>query len=263
MNDDLKYFTDGEAYERMMGRWSRLVGEKFLDWLAAPKVQNWLDIGCGNGAFTETLIAKCSPAEVDAIDPSEAQLTFARKRIAANNVRFHVGDAQSLPFKSNTFDAATMALVISFVPDAAKAVSEMARVVRPGGLVATYMWDGDAEDSIPLAPIRRASRELGFGMRGALPGGYASTQAGMQELWQKAGLQAVETRRIDIEVTFADFEDFWQSCTAHSSPIIHHLKSQSPEAIERARKWLDQHLPRDASGCIRYGAYANAVKGRV
>src|SRR5262245_13492836 len=136
-----KLFTDGEAYERLMGRWSRLVGTAFLDWLDIPKGLRWLDVGCGNGAFTEELIARCAPDAVMAIDPSEDQLAYARTRTRMEMVDFRVGDAQKLAFGDDSFDVAIMALVISFLPDPNRAAAEMARVVRPGGWVATYMWD--------------------------------------------------------------------------------------------------------------------------
>jgi ubiquinone/menaquinone biosynthesis C-methylase UbiE len=139
--DKAELFTDGEAYERMMGRWSRLVGETFLAWLDLPRGLRWLDVGCGNGAFTEEVIGRCAPAIVTAIDPSDQQLAFARTRSGAKMAKFEVGDAQRLPFGDDTFDVATMALVLAFLVEPAKAVAEMARVVRPGGWVATYMWD--------------------------------------------------------------------------------------------------------------------------
>jgi ubiquinone/menaquinone biosynthesis C-methylase UbiE len=135
-----KLFTDGEAYERMMGRWSRLVGEAFLDWLALPSGLRCLDVGCGNGAFTEVLIARCAPATVSGLDPSEEQIAYARQRPGAKPAEYRVGDALALPFVDGSFDAALMALAIVFVPDPVKAVAEMVRVVRPGGWVATYMW---------------------------------------------------------------------------------------------------------------------------
>jgi ubiquinone/menaquinone biosynthesis C-methylase UbiE len=114
MNDAATLFADGAAYERRMGRWSRLVGEIFLDWLAAPAGLRWLDVGCGNGAFTEVLIARCAPAAVTAVDPSEGQLSYARARGGAGLVEFRVGDAQALPYADCSFDAAAMALAISF-----------------------------------------------------------------------------------------------------------------------------------------------------
>ena len=98
MSDTGKLFTDGEVYERLMGRWSRVVGESFLSWLAVPKGLRWLDVGCGNGAFTEELISRCAPASVIAIDPSDDQLAYARKRPGAKLARFQVGDARKTSF---------------------------------------------------------------------------------------------------------------------------------------------------------------------
>src|SRR6516165_4230024 len=135
-------FEDGAAYERAMGNWSRRAGSTFLDWLAVPPGLKWVDIGCGNGAFTELIVERCAPAEVQGIDPSEGQLAFAHTRSAARVAKFGRGDATSLPFPADTFDVATMALVISFVPDPIKGVAEMVRVVRPGGTVAAYVWVG-------------------------------------------------------------------------------------------------------------------------
>jgi SAM-dependent methyltransferase len=114
-------YDDGAGYERYMGYWSRLAGETFLDWLAPPPGLRWIDIGCGTGAFTELLVKRCAPAAVQGIDPSEAQLGFARARSAASMVAFRQGDAMSLPFSDRRFDAATMALVIFFVPIRPKA----------------------------------------------------------------------------------------------------------------------------------------------
>jgi len=133
MGEADKLFTDGEAYERMMGRWSRRVGGTFLDWLDVPKGLRWLDVGCGNGAFTEELIARCAPAAVVAIDPSQDQLAYARAQARAEMADFRVGDAQELAFGDASFDVAVMALVISFLPDPGKAAEEMARVARSGG----------------------------------------------------------------------------------------------------------------------------------
>lgn len=134
-------YEDGAGYERYMGHWSRLVGQRFLKWLAPSPRLRWIDIGCGNGAFTELLVERCTPVEVQGIDPSEAQLAFARTRPAARMAEFRQGDAMALPFSNNSFDVAVMALVIFFVPDPAKGVAEMMRVVCPGGMVAAYAWD--------------------------------------------------------------------------------------------------------------------------
>jgi ubiquinone/menaquinone biosynthesis C-methylase UbiE len=97
-----KLFTDGQTYERLMGRWSRLVAQVFLDWLNAPNNLTWLDVGCGNGAFTEELIVRCAPAAVSGIDPSDDQLAYARTRPGARMADLRVGDAQKLPFDDDS-----------------------------------------------------------------------------------------------------------------------------------------------------------------
>jgi ubiquinone/menaquinone biosynthesis C-methylase UbiE len=261
MSDAGQLFPDGKAYERMMGRWSRVVGETFLDWLALPANLRVLDVGCGNGAFTEVLIARCSPAEVTAIDPSEGQLSYARTRPGTRLAQFRLGDAQALPFPDRNFDAATMALVITFVSDPAKAVAEMARVVRPGGLVATYMWD-IAGGGIPVAPVQAAMESIGFAAP-SRPGAAASKRDVMQSLWENAGLQTIETRVIRIPVAFANFDDFWDSNTVPVGPGGQAISALSASDKERLKSRLRQQLPIGADGRIAYEGVANAVKGRV
>src|SRR6202163_3158441 len=206
MTEPGQMFSDGKTYERMMGRWSKLAGRIFLDWLDPPKNLNWIEVGCGNGAFTEELIARCAPRAVSAVDPSPGQLDFARTRPVAKLAQFSLGDAQALPFPDRSFDAAAMALVITFVPDAAKAVAEMARVVRPGGVVATYMWDTQS-GGVPLGAIEAALEFLGKSAP-VRPSGAASRRDTMQALWQAAGLQAIETREIRIPIAYSSFDDF-------------------------------------------------------
>ena len=134
-------FDDGAAYERMMGVWSKLAGEIFLDWLAPRSGLRWIDVGCGNGAFTELIVKRHAPAEVQGVDPSDGQLAYARTRPTTRIAQFRQGDAMELPFASQSFDAAVMALVIFFVPDPGKGVAEMVRVASKGGIVAAYAWD--------------------------------------------------------------------------------------------------------------------------
>src|ERR1700733_6886159 len=154
-------FNDGKAYERLMGRWSRVAGAAFLDWLDVPQAMRWLDAGCGNGAFTEEIIARCAPAKVTAIDPSEEQLAYARNRPGTKTAEFRAGDAQNLPFSDDSFDVGIMALVISFLPEPDKAAAELTRIVRPGGWAATYMWDFPGGGS-PVYPLNRAIKSLGW-----------------------------------------------------------------------------------------------------
>ena len=262
MNTNLQFYTDGEAYELMMGRWSRLAGATFLDWLAAPKGLRWLDVGCGNGAFTEELITRCAPSVVQGIDPSEAQIAYARTRDAAKIAHFDTGDAQALSFGEASFDVATMANVISFIPDQDKAVREMARVVRPDGCVATYMWDSPG-GGLPQEPFRTAAKALGLSVPPPITGSNVTPREGLYALWERAGLEDIETRRIEIQMTYTDFDDFWQPNLALPPPTVQYVTKLAPSDKERVKEWLQESLPKDAQGRISYGAHANAVKGRV
>ena len=120
MADEQIRFDDGEAYEDFMGKWSLLAGHAFLDWLAPAPGLRWLDVGCGNGAFTELLVQRCAVREVLGVDPSDGQLAFARTRLPRAPVRWERGDAMALPCDDASVDCAVMALVIFFVPEPAR-----------------------------------------------------------------------------------------------------------------------------------------------
>jgi ubiquinone/menaquinone biosynthesis C-methylase UbiE len=252
-------FNDGAVYERLMGKWSKLAGDVFLDWLAPPARLQWIDVGCGNGAFTDMIIEHCAPSAVNGIDPSEAQLAFARGRPAAQMATFERGDAMALPFQDKSFDVATMALVIFFVPAPAKGVAEMVRVVRPGGIVAAYAWD-NTRGGFTLAALHDEMRTLGL-KPPQPPSESASRMESMRELWTGAGLEAVETKEIIVERTFADFDDFWTSSIAMNvGEQIAALPSSDRELLKTRMR---ARLPTDAVGRITYSARANAVKGLV
>jgi SAM-dependent methyltransferase len=237
-----------------------LPARKFLDWLDAPKNLKWIDIGCGNGAFTEVLIARCAPAAVTGVDPSEGQLAYARARPGAKRAEFRVADAQALPFPDNSFDAATMALVIVFIPDPRMAARELVRVVRPGDVVATYVWE--FPDGFPPAPLAAAMKDLGLAPP-ERPNVQASARGAMQAIWKEAGLTAIETEVIRIRVSFSSFDDFWDSNTVPVGPSGKALSELSPGALEQLKTRRRERLPIAADGSISYQAFANAVKGVV
>jgi SAM-dependent methyltransferase len=259
MSDQI-VFSDGASYERYMGRWSQLAGEGFLAWLAPEPGLRWLDVGCGNGASTEMLVERCAPAAVAGIDPSEAQLAYARARPAVRIAQFRQGDAMALPYPDDSFDAAVMALVIFFVPDPARGVGEMARVVGPGGMVSAYAWDM-AGGGFPYATLQAEMREMGAAVL-VPPSPNASRIESMQDLWKGAGLEAVETRAINVQRTFADFDEYWTAILGGPS-VGPQLAAMSSGQLAQLRDRMRPHLPADAAGRITYGARANAVKGRV
>ena len=131
----------GAAYESYVGRWSRLVAREFLACLGVAPAKQWLDIGCGTGALSQVILDVASPSKVKGVDPSKEFIAFARDQVVDTRASFLVGDAQALPFESAQFDAVVSGLVLNFVLDPYLAVNEMKRVVRPGGIVAAYIWD--------------------------------------------------------------------------------------------------------------------------
>lgn len=258
-NDQIR-FDDGAAYERYMGRWSRLAGQTFLDWLAPKSGLRWLDIGCGNGAFTELIVERCAPVSVDGIDPSAEQLAFARSQPAARIAQYSQGDAMALPFPADSFDIAVMPLVIFFVPEPMKGVAEMARVVRPGGIAAAYAWDLPG-GSFPYHTLQVEMREMGIAVP-APPSPDASRIDTLRDLWAGAGLEAIETRKITVQCTFTDIDDYWATILGGPS-VASKLSAMTSADLAHLKARMREILPTDATGRIMYVAKANAVKGRM
>lgn len=255
------FFSDGEAYEISMGRWSRVAGKEFLDWLSLPSGLRWLDVGCGTGAFTELVRDLSAPSAVSGVDPSEDQIAFARGRPRASCVDYRLGDALSLPFGDEEFDVAVMALVIGQLRDRFKAIAEMKRVVRGGGTIATYVWDGP-DSGHPQQPLFDALKAVGGQLRRG-PGNEARSVEELRNLLGGSGLEGVTSRSIEIQITFENFDQFWAAQTALTSRTIRAIRSLSEADLSRFKALLKELLPTKANGYIRYSARANAIKGQV
>ena len=261
MADHTIHFTDGAAYDRLMAPWSRAVGKQFLDWLALPSGLRWIDVGCGTGAFTELVLEQANPRDVSAVDPAEDQIAFARTKPAAKRANFRQAEAQQLPFADSEFDVAAMALVITFVSDPAQAVAEMKRVVKPGGTIGTYVWDFLGKGNTQQ-PLREAVEAMGVLVL-PMPGHVHSRLESLQTIFTAAGLDAVSIRPIKIEISYANFDEYWTAQTGFANTVVQHMRKMSEAQVEDLRAHLREHLPRDKSGRIVYKAWANAAKGRV
>jgi len=253
-------FPNGAAYAASMGQWSRLAGTRFLDWLALPAGLGWLDVGCGSGAFTRLVLESAAPTALAGIDPSAPQLAFAREDLAGTMADLREGDAMALPWPDSAFDVAAMALVLFFVPEPQTAVNEMARVVRPGGTVASYSWDM-ANGGAPFQPIAAELEALG--------GGTPQTQvedtdrlATLTRMWAEAGLDAVETTRFTVERPFADFEEYWVN-TTRIGRLAANVAALAPADLMRVKERVRERLGAPAGGPMVAAASANAVKGRL
>jgi ubiquinone/menaquinone biosynthesis C-methylase UbiE len=258
--DSTPTFDDGVAYERFMGRWSRAAGEAFLEWIRPSTGCRWLDVGCGGGAFTELVFARCSPAAVCGIDPAKAQVGYARAGPVGKRAEFRVAAAEKLPFPDASFDIVTSALVINFIPDRPKALLEMRRVARVGGLVAGYVWDFAGERSV-LSPIRLAMQRIGR-QPPRSAGAEDSTLEQLAALFRHVGLTNIATKPIDIRVTYPDFHDFWRAQTPSFNPL-----TQAIAALSHGDRAEIVDLVKEAvgtpDGSIVYSARANAIMARV
>lgn len=255
----------GDSYDRYMGRWSRLVAPRFLDWLGAPAAKDWLDVGCGTGALTAAIVAHCAPRSVVSIDPSAGFLDKARGTVGAHLAEFHLGDAQALPVTDHSKDVVVSGLVLNFVPDRPKALSEMQRVARQGATVGFYVWDypgGGVEfmRAFWTAAVALDAAALDLKEDRRFP---FCTLDGLQQLATAAGLLSVAATTIEVPTLFNDFDDFWLPFTLGAGPAPGYCAGLQPEARERLRLRLSDELPRQPDGTIAMQVRAFAVRGKA
>jgi SAM-dependent methyltransferase len=252
----------GDAYEAYVGRWSRGVAAAFLRWLDVPAGRRWLDVGCGTGALTATVLAEAEPAEVVGVDPSEEFLTAAGTRIADTRASFRAGDARSLPFPDRRFDAVVSGLALNFVPDPRHAAAELARVAAPGAVAAAYVWD--YADGMAMmrhfwdaaTALDPDAAELDEGRRFPL-----CRPEPLRELWADAGLRAVAVQAIEVPTVFADFDDYWTPFLGGQGPAPGYTMSLTEQRRRALRDLLRARLPAGPHGSIPLTARAWAVRG--
>ena len=258
-----EHWASGDLYEPYVGRWSRLVAGEFLAWLNAPPGLSWLDVGCGTGALTEAVATACEPARVTGVEPSAGFIGTARQRLATRDVDLRQGDARSLPFDAAAFDRAVSGLVLNFVPEPARAVTEMTRVVRPGGAVALYVWDYAGKMELmrhfwdAAAAIDTRAAELDEGKRFPI-----CTPDALRRTFTAAGLADVQTRAIDVPTVFRDFDDYWTPFLGGQGPAPTYCVSLPEDMRVTLRERLRAMLPARSDGGIHLVARAWAVRGR-
>jgi len=252
----------GNSYEPYVGRWSRLVATRFIDWLAPTPDGRWLDIGSGTGALSETILGAARPSSVHGVDPSEEYVGFARNRITDERVEFEVADAHSLPGDGNAYDCTVSGLVLNFVPAPADALDEMKRVTRVGGLIAAYVWD--YADGMELmryfwdaaAELDRNAAPLDEGVRFPI-----CKPEPLRSLWEKSSLHEVTVVPIDIDTVFRDFDDYWSPFLGGQGPAPSYTMSLEESTRDELRTLLRKRLPVKDNGSIHLRARAWGVRG--
>ena len=255
-------WDSGETYEPYIGRWSRLAAREFLNWLNLPSGSRWLDVGCGTGALSQTLLSWAAPSEVKGVDRSAAFVAFARDHVVDDRVSFEVGDAQQLPIETGRYDAVISGLVLNFIPDQTKALLDMVRVAKPGGVVAAYVWDYAGQMQIiryfwdAVLALHPDALELDEGRRFPV-----CKPESLAALFQSVGLGQVDVRGIEFPTHFRDFEDYWAPFLGGQGPAPSYVTSLTERDRIELRDYIQTHLPVGPAGSIDLIARAWAVRG--
>ena len=258
--------TDGEDYELVMGRWSQRLAIPFLDFVGTQAGERVLDVGCGTGHLAQAVAARSMPGEVHAIDLAPAYIDAAKSRNGDPRIHFEVGDACAMRFADHTFDRVLSLLVLHFVPQPTRAVSEMRRVAKPGGVVAACVWDVRGgfvasrmffDTAAALDPKANEHRARNYTRPMTRPGELAKA-------WRDEGLQDVVETSLGIRMEFTSFEDYWAPYGRREGPAAEYVASLGQ--AERARL-IDAvraaYLDGEPDGSRSYAAVAWAVKGTV
>jgi len=253
INNELReVWASGNFYEPYVGRWSRLVSQEFIRWLALPEESQWLDVGCGTGALSQTILDMANPKKVKGIDCSEGYVEFARSRINHPRAEFEVGNAQALPAESEMYDAAVSGQMIT----------EMARTVRKDGIVALYVWDYAGKMQMlrhfwnAASALDPVAHDLDEGRRFPMCNPHSLT-----DLFQNAGLSKIDAHPIDISTDFKDFDDYWSPFLGGQGPAPGYAMSLSEEKRAQLRERIFNSLPFALDGSIPLVARAWAVRG--
>jgi SAM-dependent methyltransferase len=256
-------WTGADAYEGYVGRWGRLVAREFIPWIGAPTAARWLDVGCGTGALTSTILELAAPLSVLGVDPSAPYVAHAEATIKAPGVAFRLGDAAALPAADASVDAVVAGLVMNFVPDIAAALAEWRRVTRAGGVIGGYVWDYGGQMQLlryfwdAAVALDAEAGALDEGARFPIVHPEALAAA-----FTTAGLAEVVTRAIDVPTRFRDFDDLWRPFLGGQGPAPAYVMSLPAGSRDALRDRLHASLSVAADGSIALVARAWAVCGR-
>lgn len=253
-------WSAGQSYEHYMGRWSRKIAPKFVDWVDAPSNADWVEIGCGTGALTQAILSATVPRSILSTDQSADFVAHAEALITDERVTFNVADAATLPCADASVDIVTSALVLNFIPDRQAALAEMRRVVRPGGLVTFYVWDYPGGGMGFIDAFWKAAAEidpdaLDLDESARFP---FCNEVGLADLCGDAGASDMEIVAIDVETRFPDFDAFWRPFTLGAGPAPGYVKSLPVERQQQLRDHLANKF--EKVGRVALPARAWAVK---
>jgi len=256
-------WQSGDPYEYYMGRWSNLVADQFVDWLSPGPGLRWLDVGCGTGALSASVINRHQPATVIAVDQSEGFVRSAQQRLG-NKASCKVGSALSLPVDDTSVDITVSGLVLNFIPQPELVLAEMQRVTRKGGTVAAYIWDYAGKMEL-LNYFWDMAVELNLGALDLHEGHRFpdSNSEQLMHLFDRVCFSEIEAASLEIDTNFKDFDDYWEPFLGGQGPAPTYVSKLSDSERNRLMEALAQRLPVNEDGSILLTARAWAMKGIV
>jgi SAM-dependent methyltransferase len=258
-------FGDAEAYERFMGRWSRLLAPRFVDFTDPPEQGRMLDVGSGTGSLAFAIAERNSHALVLGIDPSQEYVAYATSRNPfPDRASFEVGDAQRLRFPDASFDAALSLLVFNFIPDPKKALRELRRVTRPGGKVSAAVWDYGAGMRM-LRTFWDAAAHVHPGAEKLDEKHMPLCRAGeLSTLWEEGGLANVREQPIEITMRFKSLADYWDPFLLRQGPAGTFVSRLDRDKSQALRSEVKRRLSLPAENTpFALPARAWSVRGTV
>ena len=236
----MSFAVAADAYDRFMGRYSAPLARPFADFARVEPGSTALDVGCGPGALTAELVRRIGAESVTAVDPSDPFVAAARERYPV--VRVEQASAEQLPFEDDAFDASLAQLVVHFMADPVAGLREMARVTRPGGIVAACVWDHAAGGKGPLVVYWEAAHELEPGLpdESDLAG---AREGHLAELFEAAGVREVEDDALEVRVVHPTFDDWWEPFTLGVGPAGAFASGLDQARREELRERCRSRLP--------------------
>lgn len=260
MDNLQEHWASGDVYDQFMGRWSWEVAIQFLNWLQIRPDQHWLDVGCGTGALARAIAMYAKPQVVIGFDPSVDFVRYARQQL--NKGSFFVTDGRALAVLNETFDVIVSGLALNFMPQPEQALREMHRVIKPGGVVAAYVWDYAGKMEF-LRYFWDAAVELDAGAVAMHEGNRfpICQPEPLQRLWQRAGFHNVSVVALEIPTIFDSFESYWQPFTLGNFPAPAYASSLDEIRRSNLRSHLHSTMPIAVDGTIQLIARVWAVRG--
>lgn len=257
-------FERAEAYERNMGRWSKQLALLFVEFAGVEAGDRVLDVGCGTGSLTWEIVKTTAASKIVGVDASEPFLDYARSQYADPRLTFDLGDAQKLTYADASFDCCLSMLVMRHIADAIKATSEMRRVTRPGGVVATTMWDNTGGHQINQSLWDAAGMLDNATKFPPASESYGSPEE-LQSLWLGTGLTKVEVTEFLLPCKYSSFDEYWLRHLVEGQGITAaYVKGVSESHRTTLRQQLRQNLcGQRLDGPVTLQAKAWAVRGLV